>query len=48
MRHVHALAMELRVRGAVRQRGNTGQMLISIPRLVAYHSAQGYSAAWTS
>ena len=41
---VHALAMELRVNGEVRQRGNTGQMLISIPHLVAYHSAQGYSA----
>jgi 2-keto-4-pentenoate hydratase/2-oxohepta-3-ene-1,7-dioic acid hydratase in catechol pathway len=39
-----ALAMELRVNGQVRQRGNTGQMLISIPHLVAYHSAQGYSA----
>jgi 2-keto-4-pentenoate hydratase/2-oxohepta-3-ene-1,7-dioic acid hydratase in catechol pathway len=39
-----ALAMELRVNGGVRQRGNTSQMLISIPHLVAYHSAQGYSA----
>jgi 2-keto-4-pentenoate hydratase/2-oxohepta-3-ene-1,7-dioic acid hydratase in catechol pathway len=39
-----ALAMELRVNGGVRQRGNTAQMLISIPHLVAYHSAQGYSA----
>src|SRR5690348_5258964 len=39
-----ALAMELRVNGQVRQRGNTAQMLISIPHLVAYHSAQGYSA----
>jgi len=36
--------MELRVNGQVRQRGNTAQMLISIPHLVAYHSAQGYSA----
>jgi 2-keto-4-pentenoate hydratase/2-oxohepta-3-ene-1,7-dioic acid hydratase in catechol pathway len=36
--------MELRVNGQVRQRGNTSQMLISIPHLVAYHSAQGYSA----
>ena len=26
------------------QRGNTAKMLISIPHLVAYHSAQGYSA----
>jgi 2-keto-4-pentenoate hydratase/2-oxohepta-3-ene-1,7-dioic acid hydratase in catechol pathway len=40
----HALAMQLRVNGDVRQAGNTGQMLISIPQLVAYHSPQGYSA----
>lgn len=40
----HALPMELRVNGQVRQRGNTAKMLISIPHLVAYHSAQGYSA----
>jgi 2-keto-4-pentenoate hydratase/2-oxohepta-3-ene-1,7-dioic acid hydratase in catechol pathway len=39
-----ALAMELRVNGQVRQRGNTAQMLIDLPHLVAYHSAQGYSA----
>jgi 2-keto-4-pentenoate hydratase/2-oxohepta-3-ene-1,7-dioic acid hydratase in catechol pathway len=39
-----ALAMELRVNDQVRQRGNTAQMLISIPHLVAYHSAQSYSA----
>jgi 2-keto-4-pentenoate hydratase/2-oxohepta-3-ene-1,7-dioic acid hydratase in catechol pathway len=39
-----SLAMELRVNGEVRQQGNTAQMLISIPHLVAYHSAQGYSA----
>jgi 2-keto-4-pentenoate hydratase/2-oxohepta-3-ene-1,7-dioic acid hydratase in catechol pathway len=39
-----ALAMELRVNGQVRQRGHTSQMLISIPHLVAHHSAQGYSA----
>jgi len=38
------LAMELRVNGEVRQRGNTDDMLISIPHLVAYHSPQGYSA----
>jgi 2-keto-4-pentenoate hydratase/2-oxohepta-3-ene-1,7-dioic acid hydratase in catechol pathway len=38
------LAMELRVNGEVRQQGNTEQMVISIPHLVAYHSAQGYSA----
>src|SRR6059058_393687 len=30
-----ALAMELRVNGQVRQRGNTAKMLISIPHLVA-------------
>jgi 2-keto-4-pentenoate hydratase/2-oxohepta-3-ene-1,7-dioic acid hydratase in catechol pathway len=40
----HALAMQLRVNGDVRQQGNTAQMVISIPHLVAYHSAQGYSA----
>ena len=39
-----ALPMELRVNGQVRQRGNTAKMLISIPHLVAYHSAQGFSA----
>jgi len=39
-----SLAMELRVNGEVRQRGNTNQMLISLPHLVAHHSAQGYSA----
>jgi 2-keto-4-pentenoate hydratase/2-oxohepta-3-ene-1,7-dioic acid hydratase in catechol pathway len=38
------LAMRLSVNGDVRQRGNTAQMVISIPHLVAYHSAQGYSA----
>ncbi len=36
--------MELRVNGEVRQSGNTDDMLISIPHLVAYHSPQGYSA----
>ena len=40
----HDLAMELRVNGDVRQKGHTGQMRISIPHLVAYHSPQGYSA----
>ncbi len=40
----HALAMELRVNGDVRQAGNTSQLLISIPQLVAFHSPQGYSA----
>jgi 2-keto-4-pentenoate hydratase/2-oxohepta-3-ene-1,7-dioic acid hydratase in catechol pathway len=39
-----ALAMELRVNGEKRQSGNTAKMVISIPHLVAYHSAQGYSA----
>jgi 2-keto-4-pentenoate hydratase/2-oxohepta-3-ene-1,7-dioic acid hydratase in catechol pathway len=39
-----ALAMRLRVNGEVRQEGNTSQMVIPIPHLVAYHSAQGYSA----
>ncbi|WP_326710099.1 fumarylacetoacetate hydrolase family protein [Streptomyces sp. NBC_01474] len=42
--HPHALAMELRVNGERRQTGNTEQMIISIPHLVAYHSAQGYTA----
>jgi 2-keto-4-pentenoate hydratase/2-oxohepta-3-ene-1,7-dioic acid hydratase in catechol pathway len=42
--HPHALAMELRVNGERRQTGNTKQMTISIPHLVAYHSAQGYTA----
>ncbi len=40
----HRLAMELRVNGEVRQRGNTDDLLISLPHLVAYHSPQGYSA----
>jgi 2-keto-4-pentenoate hydratase/2-oxohepta-3-ene-1,7-dioic acid hydratase in catechol pathway len=40
----HALAMELRVNGDVRQVGNTKKMVISIPHLVAYHSPQLYSA----
>ncbi|RLV49979.1 fumarylacetoacetate hydrolase family protein [Nocardioides mangrovicus] len=40
----HDLAMELRVNGQVRQTGNTKEMVISIPHLVAYHSPQGYSA----
>jgi 2-keto-4-pentenoate hydratase/2-oxohepta-3-ene-1,7-dioic acid hydratase in catechol pathway len=38
------LRMELRVNGEVRQQGNTSQMRISLPHLVAHHSAQGYSA----
>ena len=40
----HALAMELRVNGEVRQSGSTSDLLISLPHLVAYHSPQGYSA----
>jgi len=40
----HNLAMELRVNGDVRQQGNTHQLTISIPHLVAHHSPQGYSA----
>jgi 2-keto-4-pentenoate hydratase/2-oxohepta-3-ene-1,7-dioic acid hydratase in catechol pathway len=40
----HQLRMELRVNGEVRQRGNTSQLLISLPHLVAHHSPQGYSA----
>ncbi|WP_433824483.1 fumarylacetoacetate hydrolase family protein [Actinoplanes sp. CA-015351] len=40
----HKLAMELRVNGQVRQTGNTDQLLLSIPHLVAHHSPQGYSA----
>ncbi|MFF1358928.1 fumarylacetoacetate hydrolase family protein [Streptomyces sp. NPDC058297] len=42
--HPHALAMELRVNGERRQTGNTEKVIISIPHLVAYHSAQGYTA----
>ena len=40
----HNLAMELRVNGDTRQKGNTSQMVLSMPQLVAYHSPQGYSA----
>src|SRR3954462_6193650 len=40
----HKLAMELRVNGEVRQSGNTDQMVLPIPHLVAFHSPQGYSA----
>lgn len=41
---MHSLAMELRVNGEVRQVGNTKEMVLPIPHLVAYHSPQGYSA----
>jgi 2-keto-4-pentenoate hydratase/2-oxohepta-3-ene-1,7-dioic acid hydratase in catechol pathway len=40
----HDLAMELRVNGEVRQRGNTATMRLTIPQLIAYHSPQTYSA----
>jgi 2-keto-4-pentenoate hydratase/2-oxohepta-3-ene-1,7-dioic acid hydratase in catechol pathway len=40
----HKLAMRLRVNGEDRQLGNTDQLLLSIPQLVAFHSPQGYSA----
>jgi 2-keto-4-pentenoate hydratase/2-oxohepta-3-ene-1,7-dioic acid hydratase in catechol pathway len=40
----HKLAMELRVNGEVRQRGNTDDLLLPLSHLVAYHSPQGYSA----
>jgi 2-keto-4-pentenoate hydratase/2-oxohepta-3-ene-1,7-dioic acid hydratase in catechol pathway len=38
------LAMNLTVNGEIRQRGNTNQMRVSIPHLVAYHSPQIFSA----
>jgi len=41
---MHELAMELRVNGEVRQKGNTNQTRVSFPHLVAYHSPQTYSA----
>src|ERR1700730_9777430 len=40
----HNLAMELRVNGNIRQKGNTSRMVRSMPHLVAYHSPQGFSA----
>jgi 2-keto-4-pentenoate hydratase/2-oxohepta-3-ene-1,7-dioic acid hydratase in catechol pathway len=40
----HALTMELRVNGEVRQSGNTSDLLLTLPQLVAHHSPQGYSA----
>ena len=40
----HHLAMELRVNGDIRQKGNTSRMVLSMPQLVAYHSPQGFSA----
>lgn len=41
---MHELAMELRVNGEVRQKGNTNQTRIKFDHLVAYHSPQNYSA----
>ncbi|WP_375387031.1 fumarylacetoacetate hydrolase family protein [uncultured Amnibacterium sp.] len=38
------LSMELRVNGEVRQTGNTNDMKLTLPQLVAFHSPQGYSA----
>jgi 2-keto-4-pentenoate hydratase/2-oxohepta-3-ene-1,7-dioic acid hydratase in catechol pathway len=38
------LEMELRVNGDVRQRGNTNDMRLTIPQLIAFHSPQGYTA----
>ncbi|MGW7546823.1 fumarylacetoacetate hydrolase family protein [Streptomyces sp. NPDC054770] len=40
----HALDMELRVNGDVRQKSSTARMAVSLPQLVAYHSPQTYSA----
>ncbi len=40
----HDLAMELRVNGDIRQKGNTSRMVLSMPQLVAFHSPQGFSA----
>lgn len=40
----HDLAMELRVNGQVRQKSDTSRMSLTIAQLVAYHSAQTYSA----
>jgi len=38
------LAMELRVNGESRQKGNTNEMLVTIPHLISYHSPQIFSA----
>lgn len=40
----HALKMELRVNGEVRQSSFTGNMAVSIPQIVAHYSPLGYSA----
>ena len=38
------LAMELRVNGDVRQKGNTNEMVVTLPHLISYHSPQTFSA----
>lgn len=38
------LAMELRVNGEVRQKGNTNKMSVTIPQILAHYSPMGYSA----
>ncbi|WP_404429464.1 fumarylacetoacetate hydrolase family protein [Microbacterium lacus] len=38
------LAMELRVNGDVRQKGNTNEMIVTLPHLISYHSPQIFSA----
>jgi 2-keto-4-pentenoate hydratase/2-oxohepta-3-ene-1,7-dioic acid hydratase in catechol pathway len=40
----HALAMELRVNGEVRQTSNSGRMSVTIPEILSHYSALGYSA----
>jgi 2-keto-4-pentenoate hydratase/2-oxohepta-3-ene-1,7-dioic acid hydratase in catechol pathway len=41
---MHQLAMQLRVNGEVRQQGNTNQLRVPIPHLIAYHSPQIFNA----
>ena len=36
--------MELRVNGDVRQKGNTNEMVVTLPHLISYHSPQTFSA----
>jgi 2-keto-4-pentenoate hydratase/2-oxohepta-3-ene-1,7-dioic acid hydratase in catechol pathway len=40
----HALAMTLRVNGAVRQESHSGRMSVTIPEILSHYSALGYSA----
>ena len=40
----HALAMELRVNGEVRQTSHTSRMSVTIPEILSHYSALGYSA----